>query len=128
MIMIENNLQGNFPYGNKMRCSIAVRTPGFPPGDPGSTPGSAKILFGQILEMVENSRTSRSPEPIKLNNTVDAGAVVWRLEQSTLIPNRKLKCESMHIQVKRCSLAVRIRQLWFPKVQMRKRKRKDASV
>ena len=31
--------------GTEMRCSLAVRTTGFPPGDPGSTPGSAKESF-----------------------------------------------------------------------------------
>ena len=36
-------------YGTEMRCSLAVRTTGFPPGDPGSTPGSAKESFFSFI-------------------------------------------------------------------------------
>ena len=35
--------------GTEMRCSLAVRTTGFPPGDPGSTPGSAKESFSFFI-------------------------------------------------------------------------------
>ena len=85
--------------GTEMRCSLAVRTTGFPPGDPGSTPGSARESFsffivngaskGDLNESIKfcpkQPKNRNAPsEPIKLHLVRYRGTVVWRLEKWSL--------------------------------------------